>query len=78
MELYHTIGEIKGSFTRDELIKLCNENDLLVSVLTCSYFNESLDYYNIEKYLSKFYRPNRLIRLVKKGNQKFYCKSYNS
>jgi hypothetical protein len=78
MELYHTIGEIKGSFTRDELIKLCNENDLLVSVLTSNYFSESLDYYDIEKYLSKFYKPNKLIRLVKQENQKFYCKSYNS
>lgn len=78
MELYHTIGAIEGSFTRDELVKLCHEQDLLVSVLLAGFGCESLNYYDIEKYLSKFYRPGRLIRLVKQENQKFYCKSYNS
>jgi seryl-tRNA(Sec) selenium transferase len=78
MEKIHVSGEITGVLSREELVQICKEKDLVVCVLVASFLSESLEYFEIEYYLDKRYRKGYYVDLVKRSNQKFYCKGYNS
>lgn len=76
--MYHVYGDIRGQFTKDELLKLCKEKDLVVSVLVAGFLSESLEYFEIDYYLEKRYRNGYMICLVNRKDKQFYCRGYNS
>lgn len=77
--MYSTRGEIEQKFeSKQELIEACKQNNLMVCVLRSNPLCEWLDYFEIEEYLDTRWRAGVCIRLVKRNDQKFYCKGYNS